>query len=404
MAFTLDNLGNSLSDSLSNSLGMNSTSFSDSLTSIANLGFSGGMGFLDTLLNGLNGTGTNWLDIDWQNIDWGQLLGSDDLGSFLQDTNFSSAFNTALNTNTNWDDIFQFLGDSSFLSDIDLGSFFEDLGSSDFLSDFDLSDLFEGLDGVNLGGFTIGDLLDDFSSIFGDINFSDLFGGLDDDYYYVFDSLSTNNLFQSLSQFNFASGSSAPTNIDLLDGMGSFLNTIGESGLLKNLTVSQLVRGSLGTELLIAEAVGDLLLGLAGNDRLVGNTGSDLLNGGMGNDRLRGLVGNDIMTGMDGNDRLLAGKGDDVLFGGVGVDTLVTGTGRDLVVLGLGLGREIIRDFRAGQDRLGLLDSLGSIDVSDLDISQRGRDTLVSYGKEALALLKGVNSDRVTASDFVNLG
>lgn len=378
-------------------------------------GFNNNNGFnLADLLNSFGLGDINWGDIDWsdftlgnnnlQNINWNDI----DWVDFLSSTNLGSLFQgTELDTvldNIDLDEVFQFLGDNSFLSDIVFGDLLDGLGG-DLFADFDLGDIFGSIDDLDLGGFSVGDLVDDLGSLFADLDLGELFGGLDDDSLYIFDSLSTTDLFKSISQLDLANsminGTIDPQKVDILDGFGEILNVLGASDLLNGINVSQLVRGSLGDEALLGELVGDCLLGLAGNDRLLGYFGNDLLNGGVGNDLIKGLLGNDVMAGMDGNDRILADKGNDILFGGAGLDTLVTGRGRDLCVVGEGLGQELIRDFRDGLDRIGLL---GDIDFNDLDITQSGRNALVSHGKEALALLKGVNGDRLSASDFVSLG
>lgn len=296
--------------------------------------------------------------------------------------------------------IFSFLGDDSFLSSLDLGGLLSDLGVNLF-SEINLSDLLGGLDAIDLGGFTIGDIAADLGSMLEDLNLGDLFAGLDDDYSYLFDSLSSQDLFKAISQIQLPTDNLTPVEADLLDGFGSILSMLGAADRLDNFGVTQLVRGSLGIDSLVGDVINDCLLGLAGNDKLIGYIGNDLLNGGVGNDVIKGLLGNDVMAGMDGNDRLFGDKGNDIFYGGAGTDTFTTGKGRDLCVLGEGLGREIIQDFRDGFDKLGLM---GDIDFNDLDITQAGRNALVSYGKEALVLLKGVNGNKLTSSDFVHLG
>ncbi|PSB67532.1 hypothetical protein C7B61_05680, partial [filamentous cyanobacterium CCP1] len=135
----------------------------------------------------------------------------------------------------------------------------------------------------------------------------------------------------------------------------------------------------------------DVLLGLGGNDRLIGRGGNDILSGGRGNDVLRGSVGNDVLEGGAGNDTLIGGRGN---------DTLVGGRGRDVFVLEKAPGRDVIRDFKRGQDRLGLA---RGISFDNLDFRNRGRNTLISVDNDPLALLRGVRANQITIADTVRV-
>ncbi len=86
--------------------------------------------------------------------------------------------------------------------------------------------------------------------------------------------------------------------------------------------------------------------GLEGNDRvevsarltlsslLDGGRGADVLLGGAGPDTIRGQAGNDLILGRGGNDRLEGGAGRDFLIGGAGRDVLAGGADDDLLVGG----------------------------------------------------------------------
>ncbi|MBD2461176.1 hypothetical protein H6G89_08980 [Oscillatoria sp. FACHB-1407] len=128
-----------------------------------------------------------------------------------------------------------------------------------------------------------------------------------------------------------------------------------------------------------------------GDDDLTGTSANDVLAGGDGNDRL---------NGGDGRDRLLGGNGNDVLRGEAGSDVLLGGRGRDTFVLERGTGRDILRDFRDRQDKLGLLPGMT---FADLEINQRGNRTLISLDNDLLAVLVGVRANQITGADFVSL-
>ena len=142
----------------------------------------------------------------------------------------------------------------------------------------------------------------------------------------------------------------------------------------------------------------DLINGGAGDDKLFGGAGNDKLLGGLGNDTLTGGIGDDILFGGEGNDTLLGGAGDDRLFGGTGFNTLTGGAGRDVFGLDAGAGFDTITDFNLGSgDRLSLANGWK---FSDLTISGVGRNTVISFGSDELAVLKNVSAASISASAF----
>lgn len=147
----------------------------------------------------------------------------------------------------------------------------------------------------------------------------------------------------------------------------------------------------------------NLVRGIGKPTYVPGTGGRDPITGNVGNDRLVGTSGNDFLDGGAGNDRLSSGNGDDILRGGEGNDVMKGGKGRDIFVLETGPGRDVIRDFRDRQDKLGLLPGMN---FKKLDIEQRGNRTIISMGNDVLAILRGVKESQITAADFtqVNLG
>jgi Ca2+-binding RTX toxin-like protein len=158
------------------------------------------------------------------------------------------------------------------------------------------------------------------------------------------------------------------------------------------------INGTEGADNLTGTNKDDLINGGAGNDKLFGGLGNDKLIGGLGNDTLNGGAGNDILFGDEGNDTLLGGAGDDRLFGGVGFNTLTGGAGRDVFGLAAGAGFDTITDFNLGSgDQLSLASGLK---FSDLTISGSGRNTVISFGGDELAILKNVRAENISASAF----
>ncbi len=137
----------------------------------------------------------------------------------------------------------------------------------------------------------------------------------------------------------------------------------------------------------------NLIFAGAGNDTVVAGYQSDTVYGGAGDDSIDGAgafassgaggaitaardlgdlldggAGRDRINGEGGNDTLLGGAGDDTLIGDLGRDLLAGGPGRDVFqfsyhstfgVIASDTGtdaatRDVILDFRPGQDRIDL--------------------------------------------------
>lgn len=136
-------------------------------------------------------------------------------------------------------------------------------------------------------------------------------------------------------------------------------------------------------------AGGDYISGFGGNDtirghgsldQIYGGTGHDRVLGGGGTDNLRGDAGYDTIFGNGGIDVLDGGDGQDRLTGGAGNDLLVGGAGRDTFVFGLGDGKDELRAFEDGRDRIEI--HSGAVDFSDLTIT----GSTISFGNVEIVL------------------
>ncbi|GAB4373449.1 MAG: hypothetical protein Kow00121_16720 [Elainellaceae cyanobacterium] len=176
--------------------------------------------------------------------------------------------------------------------------------------------------------------------------------------------------------------------------------------------------GTLRNDLLVGYAGNDLLRGRLGRDQLEGNGGNDSFLGGPGADTLRGLEGSDVLFGGFGNDILQGGAGRDVLFGQIGGDTLIGGNGIDFLSGGLGddllngggscdifslrtrRSTDTIQDFDTNND---LLFIPSRVRLSDLDIQQQGKNTVISVASTAqpIAILEDVKASSISSSDFL---
>jgi Ca2+-binding RTX toxin-like protein len=184
----------------------------------------------------------------------------------------------------------------------------------------------------------------------------------------------------------------------------TFTPTTGFTGNASfNYTLSDGQANSIGT---VTVGIGTVQTGGNGNDTLIGNAGNDYLDaansndalyGGAGNDTLLGGNGDDLLVGDAGNDSLNGGLGNDTLRGGLGNDTLTGGSGIDVFVFAPGDGTDTITDLSLGQgDKIGLT---GGLAFENLSFS--GNQILV--GNQVLAILTGVNTTTLTASNFVTV-
>jgi hypothetical protein len=157
-----------------------------------------------------------------------------------------------------------------------------------------------------------------------------------------------------------------------------------------------LYEGGMGNDRMKGKSGNDALKGEDGDDNLVGGDGDDDLDGGNGKDKLKGGSGNDVLNGGMGDDKLVGAAGDDILICGSGRDKAVGGSGSDTFVLSGGEGFVMIKDFRAGQDLLGL----SGLSFEGLAITyNRGKTTIALQGSDdVLAVLNG--KANLTAADF----
>lgn len=137
-----------------------------------------------------------------------------------------------------------------------------------------------------------------------------------------------------------------------------------------------------------------------GRTALTGTGESGIVSGFAGNDKMSAMGGNDVLLGGDGNDILNGGVGDDILFGGNGNDTLNGNGGKDTFVMSLNTGIDSIIDFGDGIDKIGLANRL-SFDM--LNFVQDGNRTIIGMGDQQLAIVNGIQSTQLDASDFVTV-
>jgi hypothetical protein len=164
--------------------------------------------------------------------------------------------------------------------------------------------------------------------------------------------------------------------LDLLSG-GRSLAVLGTHGV----TLS----GARGRQRLDGGPGDDSLAGEGGADRLLGHAGHDVLAGGGGRDKLLGGGARDLLEGGGGRDRLKGGGGADRLSGERGADVLVGGAGADRFVFGASDGRDTVKDWQDGRDRLDLRPA--GLALEEIAIRERGDDALLRFGDTVLRII-----------------
>ncbi|WP_199336738.1 5'-nucleotidase C-terminal domain-containing protein [Oscillatoria sp. FACHB-1407] len=142
---------------------------------------------------------------------------------------------------------------------------------------------------------------------------------------------------------------------------------------------------------------------LQGNNRpnrFRGRGADDTISGLGGNDRMVGLAGDDVLLGGAGNDVLDGGTGNDVVNGGIGNNTARGAAGNDIFVLERGVGRTLVVDFRNTIDRLGLGEG---VTLRGIRIREVGNNTVISFGRDELAVLRGVDRSAINRRDFTSV-
>lgn len=154
------------------------------------------------------------------------------------------------------------------------------------------------------------------------------------------------------------------------------------------------------------------VIGSPVEDLILGDNDANILKGRAADDQILGLGGDDILRGNKGDDRFNGGEGDDRFIGGPGNDIFDMLTSIDTSSddrSGVSSGKDTIRDFTHGEDRLWLgfvvndsqtgeiesnLESLTLFDALDSNkdgILDRNDDHVKGESKLTLDLSEAVN-------------
>jgi Ca2+-binding RTX toxin-like protein len=148
------------------------------------------------------------------------------------------------------------------------------------------------------------------------------------------------------------------------------------------------------------------LIGSLVNDTLRGNSGANNISAQDGNDLVDGRDGDDVLDGGGGNDTIIGGQGSDRINGGADHDRMSGGTGADTFLFDLAatgpIGSDLIVDFQVGIDQLEFNVIDGIDGLSQLNITQVGGDTFITYDfNEGSVRLVGVDANALLAAgDF----
>ncbi|PRY26365.1 hemolysin type calcium-binding protein [Aliiruegeria haliotis] len=156
------------------------------------------------------------------------------------------------------------------------------------------------------------------------------------------------------------------------------------------------VIGGNGGDVVLTGGGKDSLSGGRGPDLLDGGRGSDLLKGGAGADTILAGAGQDLLNGGGGRDRMLGGDGRDTLRGGGGNDRLFGGAGGDVFVFQRHAGRDWVKDFEQGRDKV----QVNGADFRDLSFERLGFHTVVHWKDEEI-VIEGVLPRELSADDFL---
>lgn len=165
--------------------------------------------------------------------------------------------------------------------------------------------------------------------------------------------------------------------------------------------------GNKGDDSLWGNHGADTLRAGEGSDLLYGNTGADSLQGEAGDDTLYGGRDADHLDGGAGDDSLWGNLGGDTLSGGAGADTLAGGDGNDLFSFTNSDGADVITDFVAGQDTIGVSANINGTGIASADdmlsrVSSDGSgNAMLDLAEGNSVTLIGVAPSQIDAASFL---
>lgn len=162
------------------------------------------------------------------------------------------------------------------------------------------------------------------------------------------------------------------------------------------------ILGTSGPDLIIAEGGNDTICGEAGVDVIIAGDGNDYIDAGAGDDDIRGGRGNDVIFGGDGADAIDGGRGNDEIFGEAGDDSLLGSVGIDIIDGGNG-----VDSIRGGAGDDTIFTGSGSTVNSGVTVNGGGGNDTITGGPDADELLGEGGDDLILGDggdDLINGG
>ena len=106
-----------------------------------------------------------------------------------------------------------------------------------------------------------------------------------------------------------------------------------------------------------------------------------------------GAIIENIIAG-SGNDKITGNDQANVISGGAGNDIITGGSGADIFEFIAGFGKDTIKDFAAGTDKLKFSDSAGNVitQTNSFTSSVTGSDLLIELTSSDVLTLEGLGS------------
>lgn len=188
---------------------------------------------------------------------------------------------------------------------------------------------------------------------------------------------------------------------------GNALFDAGDNNGISGDAGRDLLVGGRGKDTISGGMDQDTIRSGAGDDHITGGSGADSIRGGCGNDSMFGDSDDDFLHGEDGSDMLDGGGGRDELTGGAGNDILAGGSGGAVFAFDTGFGRDVISDFRGG-DQINLaadLNGTGIASPHDLVAMGMVSGGITAAGAKFTVLTIGTDTirlEKVDHTDFIN--
>ncbi len=207
-------------------------------------------------------------------------------------------------------------------------------------------------------------------------------------------------VIMKLPTYDYATGQFVSVGSESVDDInGILVQDTGQDDLVIALDGNDVVDGGDGNDTIYGDSAP---AGSASAAALSASSGSEIAaSTGKGKDKLFGGAGNDKIYGGGGKDKLKGEDGKDKLSGGKGKDTLIGGKDADKFIFAPHEGKDKVKDFGKGKDKLDLRDFDFNSKADALDaFSDAGKHT-VFKAEGTKIVLKGFDHDDLGGGDLI---